>query len=118
MSFKARNLPIELPDIQWTRNDPKEHQWFEDGSKFLVALRVKDRDRNIAWSYDVVVISTDEDSMYLRCTNGEPFDDWEWTDFEWFCTLEGAVPVKREVDEDEEHERDWEDEEYERDWED
>lgn len=85
-----------LPKINWIKNDPDKHQWFEDGSVFLVALRVKNNKTKIEkWEFDMVAANCDGEGMSLHYRQGEPYDAWTWPDFEYFTVVEGQEPIKK-----------------------
>lgn len=87
------SLELNLPKIDWIQLDPKRHCWFEDGSRFLVALQVENvRTGKKVWEFDVVVTECDGDGMHLRYEGGEYYDKWNWFDFEFFYLLDGKMP--------------------------
>lgn len=86
--------------FEWIKNDPDKYNWFTDGSKFLVALQIRDQKKKITyWDYDVVVTSCDGEGMHLCCSNGEVYDAWTWPDFEYFVLLDGEMPAAGPGDE-------------------
>lgn len=92
-------VPIGLPEITWIRNDAQKHQWFQDGSVFLVALRTGKTGGPYTWDFDVVTLNADGESMSLdtrecRCS----YSNWSWSDFEYFHLIEGVMPTERPED--------------------
>ena len=85
------------PTMNWVKNDPKKHQWFEDGSEFLVALRVTSKGR-ARWEFDVVRVNCDGEGMSLEYREGESYSSWSWSNFEWFMLLDGTMPTERPND--------------------
>lgn len=94
---------MEVPKIEWVKNDPKLHQWFSDGSVFLVALQTGKNGGPYKWDFDVVEVNCDGDGMFLQYPHGgEAYSDWEWTDFEYFQLMEGEMPTARPSEEEQE----------------
>ena len=87
---------LNAPQISWVKNDPKKHTVFEDGSTFLVALRVN-KGFKLHWEFDVVKWDCDGEGGHMvhRGANGiyEAYDVWEWEDFEYFYLIEGSMPT-------------------------
>ena len=82
--------------INWIKNDPEKHQWFEDGSVFLVAYVIHiAKTGKTRQDYDVVVVSCDGGDFQLNLRNGEPYDDWTWEDFDYFALIDGNIPTRR-----------------------
>lgn len=85
------------PQINWVKLDPKKHNYFYDGSRFLVAVQVHNwKTKKTEWEFDVVVVDCDGDGMFLKYEGGDLYDKWDWFDFEYFCLLEGDMPFDRE----------------------
>ena len=84
----------EFPKVEWIKNDPEKHKFFEDGSVFLVALQVKNgKTKKVRWEFDVVEIDCDGEGMSLWYRGkSELYDSWSWEDFSHFCLLEGVMP--------------------------
>lgn len=81
------------PQIKWVKRDSKQHAWFEDGMRCLVALQVRDnKSGKTNWEFDVVVMDCDGEGASLRYEGGEYYDKWNWEDFEYFSLLEGPMP--------------------------
>ena len=83
---------MELPSIKWVKNDPEVHQLFEDGTVFIVALQVRHKKGPPQWDFDVVETDCVGEGMTLKYRGGEPYDSWDWTDFEYFALLDGEMP--------------------------
>ena len=75
----------------WIRNSSDEHQYFSDGSIFIIAVKLSTGKYDI----DIVYVECDEDyfGMFYRDT-GDFYDAWEWDDVEYFILLEGEMPTK------------------------
>lgn len=81
------------PHIDWVKNDKEKHQFFTDGSRFLVALQVGRQGGPYEWEFAIVVTNCDGEGMTLQWPEGEYYSDWNWEDFEWFKLLEGEMPT-------------------------
>jgi hypothetical protein len=92
---------MDTPKIDWVKNDPKQHRYFIDGSKFLVALQVSNNKTGVTkWEFDTVMADCDGESMGLRCPcNGDTYDAWLWEDFEFFALLGGEMPTAEPTEE-------------------
>ena len=91
---------VNLPEINWIKNDPEKYCLFVDGSKFLVALQVRNNKTKITkWDFEVVVTNCDGEDMSLMTSEGEYFSGWQWIDFDYFCLLDGEMPTAERVDE-------------------
>jgi hypothetical protein len=89
------------PSINWVKLNPKLHNFFEDGSKFLVAVQVHNgRTGETKWEFDVVIMVCDGDGAFLTYEGGEMYDRWSWQDIEYFHLIEGEMPSAA-VDDDE-----------------
>jgi hypothetical protein len=86
----------DLPEIKWIKNDPKKHQWFYDGSVFLVALRTGKTGGPYKWDFETVTVSADGESMSFNQREcGCDYSSWSWEDFEYFHVLEGQEPTTK-----------------------
>lgn len=82
-----------LPGINWVKNDPDKYKWFQDGSEFLVALRVgNNKKKTERWEYAVITVNCDEGRFDLS-SNNELYDMWSWEDFEYFHLMDGVLPT-------------------------
>ena len=91
-----RDMLQPLPRTDWIKNDPKKHQWFEDGSEFLFALQVTNNRTGVTkWEFACIRVNCDDEWLALEYQGGEPYDAWEWKDFEWFILLDGVMPTVR-----------------------
>lgn len=88
----------ELPKIEWIKNDPQKHKFFEEGSVFLVALQVKNsKTKKVRWEFDVVETDCDGYRMTLYYRGkSEIYDSWNFEDFEYFYLLEGKMPMSKD----------------------
>lgn len=86
-------IDMVTPKIDWIKNDPEKHKYFESGSVFLVALQVHTKEKT-SWEFDVVQVNCDGDWFCLEYRGGETYDAWEWSDFEYFHLLEGSLPCE------------------------
>lgn len=82
------------PKIKWIKNSIKE-PWFEDGSKFLIALQVSKKQAVSEWEFAIVETRCDGEGMELFTVNGDYYSDWTWPDVEYFKLLEGQMPCER-----------------------
>ena len=86
-----------LPKLPWIKLDAEKHNWFKDGSRFLVALKVKNNTTGkTKWEFDIVRMDCDGEVASLYYEGDEIYDKWSWFDFEYFYLLEGAMPIARE----------------------
>lgn len=84
------------PSITWAENTEEFHNaLFSDGSIFLVALQVGKLGGPYKWDFDVVKANCDGEGMVLEDREGNPYDAWQWDDFEYFALLEGEMPTAR-----------------------
>lgn len=91
--LKEMHLTPPTPQIDWIKNDPAKYTWFEDGSRFLVALVVRnEKTKTELWDFDVVVTDCTGDGMSLKTVEGESYSSWDWSDFEYFHLIEGTMP--------------------------
>lgn len=91
MATLDKNFPV----INWIKNDPIEHSCFTDGSVFLVAIEVMNKEsKTTLWEFDVIEIYCDDDgaTLYYR-GQSEIYDSWEWNDFSYFHLLDGEMPT-------------------------
>lgn len=85
-----------FPEVCWFKNDPKKYVWHTDGSVYLVALQVTNNKTKVTrWEFAVLQVSCDEDNFDLHeHASGEFYSSWEWSDFEYFHLVSGAMPEK------------------------
>jgi hypothetical protein len=83
-----------MPEINWIKVDLSKHIYFEDGSRFLIAVFVENsRTRTKKWEFDIVSASCNDERLSLVYENGEPYDTWTWDDIDYFAVLEGKEPT-------------------------
>jgi hypothetical protein len=88
---------MSKPKIRWIEVDKDKHNWFEDGSEFLVTLMVKNKATKTSYrEFHVVRTECDGDGMELTLPSGELFDAWTWFDFDYFHLISGSMPIARE----------------------
>lgn len=82
------------PKIDWIKNDPEKHRYFNDGDVFLIAIPQASSNGVERWDFDVVEMDCDGEgaSMWFR-NKSEVYDSWSWDDVEYFKVLEGNEPT-------------------------
>lgn len=88
---------MNKPKINWIKLDSRKHSYFNDGSKFLVALQVYNgKTKKTEWEFDIVTTECDGEGMSLKYEGGDYYDRWTWFDFEYFFLLDGEMPFSQE----------------------
>ena len=88
--------------MNWRKREDKTDSY--DGETLLVAVPVckesSHPEKGCIWELHVIVIACDEDYFSLRRPDGESWDDWGWSDIEWYVPIkevkEGLPPCPSE----------------------
>ncbi len=85
----AEKLQEGFPKLDWVKNDPAKHNWFYDGSRFLIMYT-----RIGIQIFEIVTVNTDGDYFGLT-TDDDEVIDLQWHEVEYFHTLYGEAPVNK-----------------------
>jgi hypothetical protein len=82
--------------IAWKKNN-FDNPYFEDGTVFIGAVLVTDRETGLKhWEIDPVYVYADDDHVrYMKWDTedgyGDPYTAWDFTDFDYYIVIQGSI---------------------------